>query len=181
MYSMEIKSTKFKDLKIIQSKNFRDSRGFFKEVFKQILFKKYKFIFGCISSSKKGVLRGMLMQTKFSQAKYVSVVKGRIFDVVLDLRKKSKTFGKYFSITLSDKNSKSLYIPKGFAHGFMGMDKENYVVYANSNYRSKKNEVGIIWNDENLKINWPSKKPLVSRKDKKNLTFKNFCKIHLKI
>ena len=98
----------------------------------------------------------------------------------MDLRKKSKTFGKCFTVVLSDKNSKSLYIPKGFAHGFMGMEKENYVVYGNSNYRSKKNEVGILWNDKNLKIKWPTKKPLVSKKDKKNLSFKEFCKLRIK-
>ena len=126
------------------------------------------------------MFRGLLIQKKVNHSKYVSVVKGKIFDVALDLRRKSKTFGKYFAIVLSDKNSKSIYIPKGFAHGFMGMDKENYVVYSNSNYRSKKNEVGIIWNDKNLKIKWPTKNPLVSKKDKNNLTFKEFCKVHLK-
>ena len=178
---MKIKKTKIKGLKIIEDKTHLDKRGAFRELFLKNKNDRFDGVFWCMSKSKKNVIRGLHIQKKVNQAKYVSVVKGRIFDVVLDLRKKSKTFGKYFSITLSDKNSKSLYIPKGFAHGFMGMDKENYVVYANSNYRSKKNEVGIIWNDENLKINWPSKKPLVSRKDKKNLTFKNFCKIHLKI
>ena len=132
-----------------------------------------------MSKSKKNVVRGLHIQKKINQAKYVSVIKGKIFDVVLDLRKKSRTFGKCFTIILSDKNSKSLYIPKGFAHGFMGMDKENYVVYANSDYRSKKNELGIMWNDKNLKINWPKKKPLVSKKDRKNLTFKKFCEIYI--
>ena len=81
---------------------------------------------------------------------------------------------------LSQKNSKSLYIPKGFAHGFMGMDKENYVVYGNSNYRSKKNELGIMWNDKDLGINWPARRPLVSKKDRNNLAFKEFCKRHIK-
>ena len=91
-----------------------------------------------------------------------------------------KTFGKCFTIILSQKNSKSLYIPKGFAHGFMGMDKENYVVYGNSNYRSKKNELGIMWNDKDLGINWPARRPLVSKKDRNNLAFKEFCKRHIK-
>ena len=85
---------------MVQSKNFTDSRGFFKENFKQFHFKKIKFVFGCISSSKKGVLRGMHMQTKFSQGKYVSVIKGSILDVVVDLRKNSKTFGKHYKIVL---------------------------------------------------------------------------------
>ena len=123
---------------------------------------------------------GLHIQKKVNQAKYVSVVKGKIYDVVVDLRKKSKTFGKCFTIILSQKNSKSLYIPKGFAHGFMGMDKENYVVYGNSNYRSKKNELGIMWNDKDLGINWPARRPLVSKKDRNNLAFKEFCKRHIK-
>lgn len=129
-----------------------------------------------MSKSKKNVIRGLHIQKNINQAKYVSVIKGKIFDVVLDLRKNSRTFGKYFSIILSDKNSKSLFIPKGFAHGFMGLEKINYVVYANSNYRSKKNEIGIMWNDKSLKIKWPKKKPIISIKDKKNLTFKEYCK-----
>ena len=105
---MKLISTKFNGLKVVQSKNFTDSRGFFKENFKQFHFKKIKFVFGCISSSKKGVLRGMHMQTKFSQGKYVSVIKGSILDVVVDLRKNSKTFGKHYKIILSDKNAKSV-------------------------------------------------------------------------
>ena len=80
-----------------------------------------------MSRSKKNVIRGLHIQKKINQAKYVSVVKGKIFDVALDLRKKSKTFGKYYSIILSDKNSKSIYIPKGFAHGFMGMGKTLFI------------------------------------------------------
>ena len=133
-----------------------------------------------MSKSKKNVIRGLHIQKKVNQAKYVSVVKGKIYDVVVDLRKKSKTFGKCFTIILSQKNSKSLYIPKGFAHGFMGMDKDNYVVYGNSNYRSKKNELGIMWNDKDLGINWPARRPLVSKKDRNNLAFKEFCKRHIK-
>ena len=174
---MKIKSN-FKDLFLIKNRSFKDNRGYFKELIRENVINK-KFPFLVMSFSKKNVIRGLHIQKKINQAKYVSVVKGKIFDVALDLRKKSKTFGKYYSIILSDKNSKSIYIPKGFAHGFMGMGKENVVVYSNSNYRSKNNEIGIIWNDKNLKIKWPTKKPIVSKKDKSNLTFKEFCKIHL--
>ena len=177
---MKINSTKFKGLKVVLGKTHLDSRGAFRELFLKNKNKSFQSIFWCMSKSKKNVLRGLHIQKKINQAKYVSVVKGKIFDVVLDLRKNSKTFGKYFTIILSDKNSKSLYIPKGFAHGFMGMEKENYVVYGNSNYRSKKNEAGIFWNDKDLKIKWPTKKPLVSKKDKKNLSFMEFCKFHIK-
>ena len=177
---MKISATEFRGLKVFNGKTHLDNRGAFRELFIKKKTKGFQGIFWCMSKSKKNVVRGLHIQKKVNQSKYVSVVKGKIFDVALDLRRKSKTFGKYFAIVLSDKNSKSIYIPKGFAHGFMGMDKENYVVYSNSNYRSKKNEVGIIWNDKNLKIKWPTKNPLVSKKDKNNLTFKEFCKVHLK-
>ncbi len=175
---MKLISTKFNGLKVVQSKNFTDSRGFFKENFKQSHFKKIKFVFGCISSSKKGVLRGMHMQTKFSQGKYVSVIKGSILDVVVDLRKNSKTFGKHFKIVLSDKNAKSVYVPPGFAHGFLGLKKENIISYFCTNYRSKKHEVGLQWNDKDLKIKWPIKKPIISNKDKNNLRLRDFIKLY---
>ena len=96
---MKIISTKFSGLKIIHSKIHKDSRGFFKEDFKKKNFKKKNFVFGCTSSSKKNVLRGLHLQTKFSQEKHLSVLKGSILDVVVDLRSKSKTFGKYFKIS----------------------------------------------------------------------------------
>ena len=104
---MIIKKTKFKDLKIFKSKVYSDKRGYFREIFKEKFFKNKKFLFTCSSLSKKNVLRGLHLQTKFSQGKYISVVKGEIFDVVVDLRKNSKTFGKYFSIRISDKNGVS--------------------------------------------------------------------------
>ena len=171
---MKIISTKFSGLKIIQSKSYRDSRGFFKEDFKKKFFKDKKFVFGCTSSSKKNVLRGLHLQTKFPQGKYVSVLKGSIIDVVVDLRKNSKTFGKHFKILLSDKNSKSIFIPAGFAHGFLSLKKENIVYYYCTNYRSAKHESGLLWNDKDLKIKWPSIKPKISKKDKKNLKFSEF-------
>ena len=114
------------------------------------------------------------MQTKNMQGKYVSVVKGKILDVVIDCRKKSKTFGKHFKIILSDKNTTSIYIPPGFAHGFLTMDNENIVVYGCTNYRDANSEIGISWNDSYLKINWPIKNPIISKKDSKSLSFKNF-------
>ena len=121
---MKVKSTKFKNLKIIKSPIYRDKRGYFREVFKNNFFLKQKFIFTCVSSSKKNVLRGLHLQTKYAQGKYLSVLKGEIFDTVVDLRKKSKNFGKSFSIKLSEKNGISLYIPPGFAHGFVGLKKK---------------------------------------------------------
>ena len=173
---MQIKKTKFKGLKIITNKIYKDSRGYFKEDFKQAFFKGSNFIFSCTSKSKKNVLRGLHLQTKNKQGKFVSVLKGSILDVVVDLRKNSKTFGKHFKIELTEKNGKSIFIPTGFAHGFLAREKENIVHYYNTNYRSPKHEIGIKWNDPYLKIKWPIKKPILSKKDKGNLTFKEFQK-----
>ena len=170
---MKIKSTKFTGLKIIQSKNYRDSRGFFKEDFKKKFFKDKKFVFGCTSSSKKNVVRGLHLQTRFSQGKYISVLKGSIFDVAVDLRKNSKTFGKTYSIELSEKNCKSLYVPEGFAHAYYSFSKLNIIYYKLSNYYNPKYEDGILWNDKILNIKWPCKFPKLSDNDKKNARLKD--------
>ena len=169
---MQIKKTKIPGLKVVINKVYKDSRGHFKEDFHSKYVSKSKFVFSCTSKSKKNVLRGMHMQLKNSQGKFISVVKGAILDVVVDARKKSSTFGRYYKIILSDKNGKSIYIPPGFLHGFLSLQKENIVHYYNTNYRSPKYEAGVIWNDKTLKIKWPIKKPILSKKDKKNLTFK---------
>ena len=171
---MKITNTKFYNLKIIRGVNHYDKRGYFREIFKNNLFKNKNFIFWCMSKSKKNVIRGLHLQTKFQQEKFISVIKGKIFDVAVDLRKKSKTYGKYYSITLSEKNSTSLFIPAGFAHGFCGLENDNFVFYGLTNYRSKKDEVGILWNDKTLKVKWPTTKPLLSKRDKNNITFEKF-------
>ena len=172
---MKLIKTKFKDLLVFEKKYFTDNRGYFLELYKRKIIKK-DFPFTCISYSKKNVIRGLHLQTKNTQAKYVSVLKGKILDVVVDLRKNSKTYGKNFKIILSEKNSKSLYIPEGFAHGFCGLEKENYMLYSCSNYRDKESEIGIIWNDKNLKIKWPKIKVIISKKDKNNISFEEFNK-----
>ena len=92
------------------------------------------------------------------------------------MRKNSKTYGKHFKIVLSEKNCKSLFIPAGFGHAFCGLEKENIVIYSNSNYRSKSNEIGIKWNDRDLNIKWPKKNLKISKKDKSNISFKEFTK-----
>ena len=173
---MQIKKTKLKGLRIVSNKIYKDKRGHFKEDFKSAFFKGSNFVFSCTSKSKKNVLRGLHMQTQKKQGKFVSVLKGSILDVVVDLRKNSRTFGKHFKIELTDKNGKSIFIPAGFAHGFLAREKENIVHYYNTNYRSPKHEIGIMWNDPSLKIRWPIKKPILSKKDKKNLSFKQFLK-----
>ena len=172
---MKIKKTKFKNLLVFQSKNFNDKRGLFRELGLEKHIKK-KLIFTVVSKSKRNVLRGLHMQKKYQQGKYISVIKGKILDVVVDCRKKSKTFGKHFKIILSEKNCKSIYIPTGFIHGFLGLDKENMIIYSCTNYRDKKSEVGVKWNDKDLKINWPIKKPILSKKDKMGLSFRNLIK-----
>ena len=116
------------------------------------------------------------MQTRNSQSKFLSVVKGRILDVAVDLRKNSKTYGKHFKIILSEKNGKHLFVPRGFAHGILGLDKENILHYACSNYREPKSEASIKWDDADLKINWGVKKPIISEKDKLSLSFRDFKK-----
>ena len=171
---MKIQSTNFNGLKVIKGRNHFDKRGYFREIFKNNFFEKKKIIFCCISKSKKNVIRGFHLQKKFQQDKLVSVIKGKIFDVAVDLRKKSKTFGKHYSIILSEKNSTSLLIPAGFAHGFCGLENDNLVFYGLTNYRSKKNEVGILWNDKTLNVKWPVTKPILSRQDKNNITFEKF-------
>lgn len=164
-------------IKIFKSKIYKDSRGFFSEVYKKKILKKKELIFHCTSSSKKNVLRGLHLQTKNPQSKFLTVLKGQIFDVVVDLRKNSNTFGKYFSIILSNQSYSSIYIPEGLAHGFCSLDKENVVYYGCSNYRQENYEVGILWNDQDLKIKWPIKNPILSKKDSQNISFREYCSL----
>ena len=169
---MKILKTSFKDLLIIKQKNNVDKRGHLRETYNKKILNK-KFVFEYCTTSKNNVLRGFHFQTKFKQAKYVNVVKGKILDVVIDLRKNSKTFGKTFKIILSKKNALGLYIPAGFGHAYYSYNKENIIYYKLNNYYAPKYENGIIFNDPIFKIKWP-KKIIVSEKDRKLLSFKNF-------
>ena len=165
--------TEFDGLILVKNKKINDSRGYFKELIieKNI---NVKFPFHVMSFSKKNIIRGLHIQTKKPQGKFVTVIKGKIFDVVVDLRKESKTYGKCFSKILSAKNSLSIYIPPGFAHGFCALDKENFVVYSCTQYRNARSETGIKYNDKDLNIKWPIKKPTLSLKDRKNYSLKEF-------
>ena len=173
---MKITNTIFSGLKIINSEKFTDSRGEFRELFrKNVVSAKKDFKFTCYSRSKKNVLRGLHLQKPNAQGKYITVTKGKILDVAVDLRKKSKTYKKYYKIILSSENCKSIYIPEGFAHGFLSLDEDNMIVYHLTNYRSKKDEIGIKWNDKILNITWGRKKPILSPKDAtKNISFLDF-------
>ena len=170
---MKILKTKFKNLIIYKKDTYKDNRGYFRELYLQKHFNTH-FPFDVMSYSKKNVLRGLHLQIKKPQAKLITVLKGKIFDVCVDCRKKSKTFGKYFSIKMSENKNTSLLIPAGFAHGFYTLSNNVILHYKCSNYRHKDSETGILWNDKTLKIKWPNKKPIVSEKDQKNITFEEF-------
>ena len=129
-----------------------------------------------MSYSKQNVVRGLHIQTKNPQGKFVTVIKGKIFDVAIDLRKKSKTFGKVFKIILSEKNCLSLYIPEGFAHGYYSYDKLNIIYYKLSNYYKPNFEDGINIKDKYLKIKWPGRNHLISKKDKDLQSIEEFKK-----
>ena len=162
---MKIKKTKIKGVLIIEGKRHLDNRGYLREVLLEKIIKK-KFKFHITSVSKKKTLRGLHFQTNKPQGKFISVIKGEIFDVIIDLRKNSKTFCQSFSINLGEKNCKSLYIPPGFAHGFLSLKKENIVCYSCTEYRNSVSEKSLYYKDPNLKIKWPIKNPILSKKDK---------------
>ena len=163
---MKLLKTKISGPKIIKTEIFKDSRGFLKETYKKNIVGNIEFPFDVMSFSKKNVLRGLHIQIKQPQAKIITVTHGSILDVAVDLRKKSSTFGKYIAIKISDKDDFSFYIPEGFAHGFMCLSKECTVNYKCSQYRESRSEKTLSWNDPDVKIKWPIKKPLLSDKDK---------------
>ncbi len=174
---MKIIKTKIKNLLILKQKNNLDKRGSLRETFNKKILNK-KFIFEYCTTSKANALRGFHFQYKYQQAKFVSVLKGKILDCVIDLRRNSKTFGKTFKIILSDKNCLSLYIPEGFAHAYYSYDKFNIVYYKLTNYYKPKFENGINLLDKSLVIRWPKKKFKISKKDRKLKSFKEFCETY---
>ncbi|NUJ98148.1 dTDP-4-dehydrorhamnose 3,5-epimerase [Candidatus Gracilibacteria bacterium] len=130
------------------------------------------------SKSKAGVLRGLHFQTKNTQSKLVRVIAGSVYDVALDLRKNSPTFGKWFGVVLNSENKKQLFVPTGFAHGFLTLTDDTEFVYKCDNFYNPESEGGIMWNDEELNINWKdffdSEKIIISEKDKKNMSLNDF-------
>ncbi|WP_222983442.1 dTDP-4-dehydrorhamnose 3,5-epimerase [Flagellimonas meishanensis] len=170
---MKATETKLKGCFILEPEIHHDERGYFFESFNQRDFSKaigmdVNFVQDNISFSKKGVLRGLHYQKgEHAQAKLVSVLEGRIQDVVVDLRKDSDTYGQHISIELSSENKKQLFVPRVFAHGFLTLSKTASVFYKCDNYYSKDSEGSIIYNDESLGINWkiPKNRIIVSAKD----------------
>ena len=175
----EFEKQKIKEVILITPKVFGDSRGFFMETYKKTDFEANgiigEFNQDNHSKSSKGVLRGLHYQKEpFEQAKIVRCIKGKIFDVAVDIRKKSSTFGKYVKVKLSEDNKKMLYIPKGFAHGFVALSDEVEIVYKTQGEYNPDADRGIIWNDKDININWEIDfEPILSDKDKNHPNLKD--------
>ncbi|NJE54447.1 dTDP-4-dehydrorhamnose 3,5-epimerase [Thermococcus sp. 21S9] len=177
----EFERLEIQDVILIKPKVFGDERGFFMETYKKPDFERAgiheEFVQDNQSHSRYGVLRGLHFQREpYAQAKIVRVVRGVIYDVVVDLRKNSPTFGKWVGVILSEFNKWQLYIPRGFAHGFVVLSDVADVVYKVDNVYAPDHEGGIIWNDPELGIDWPVDEPIVSEKDKKWPTLKEAIK-----
>ena len=175
---MIVKQLDIPDILLIKPSLYEDDRGFFYEFFNQKKFNlqtglDISFVQDNISYSKKGVLRGLHFQVSpMQQGKLVSVISGKVIDVVVDIRENSKTYGKYIKETLSCENKKMLWIPQGFAHGFYTLSENTIFLYKTTNFYSKEHEKILIWNDKSLNIDWGIKgNPIISYKDKNGLSF----------
>ncbi len=176
---MKIIATKLKDLVVIQPGVFEDSRGYFFESYNKEVFFKHgittEFVQDNQSLSQKGVLRGLHFQNPpFAQAKLVRVISGSVLDVAVDIRRGSPTYGQYFSDILSAANKMMLYVPVGFAHGFLVLEDHTIFSYKCSNVYNKESEDGISWCDPDLNINWGITAPSLSEKDKNAKRFKDY-------
>lgn len=169
---MKIIDTKIADVKIFEPAVFGDERGFFFESFSQRKFddavgRHVEFVQDNHSKSSKGVLRGLHYQLNpFAQGKLVRCVAGAVFDVAVDIRKKSPFFGQWVGVELSSDNKRQLWIPEGFAHGFLTLTDNTEFVYKTTNFYSKESERSILWNDPSINIDWPETNVLLSEKDK---------------
>lgn len=169
---MEFVETKIKDVKLITPQVFGDERGFFYETYRENLFTEngipYRFFQDNLSGSKKGVLRGLHYQIKHPQGKLMRIQSGEVFDVAVDIRKSSPTFGQWVGFVLSSKNRQELWVPAGFAHGFFVLSEWAEIVYKATDYYAPEFERCILWNDPDLKIDWPLEQnqiPVISAKD----------------
>ena len=165
---MQVSKTPIDGLLTIEPKIFADPRGMFYEVYSESRYEEHGiscFVQDNHSISKKGVVRGLHYQVNPGQSKLVRVTRGEIFDVAVDIRKQSPTYGKWWGLSLSETNNFQLYIPIGFAHGFCVLSESAEVLYKCSDYYSPENERGIMWNDPDLAIEWPIENPIISEKD----------------
>jgi dTDP-4-dehydrorhamnose 3,5-epimerase len=175
---VNIIDTAIPDVKILEPKVFGDSRGFFMETYRADLLEKIgvrkTFVQDNHSKSSQGILRGLHYQTKQTQGKLVRVIAGEVYDVAVDLRHSSSTFGQHVGVLLSDENRKQLWVPEGFAHGFYVTSNSAEFVYKCTDYYAPEYEQSILWNDSKLAIKWPipgGELPLLSNKDKNGNTF----------
>jgi dTDP-4-dehydrorhamnose 3,5-epimerase len=170
---MQIIPTNLPDVIEVIPDVYSDSRGYFLETYQNIRYKangiKFSFVQDNLSYSKKNTLRGLHFQHPNGQGKLIQVVKGEIYDVAVDVRRNSPTFGQWVGVVLSDTDIKQLFVPAGFAHGFYVISKEAYVLYKCTEYYSSECELGILWSDPFIGIDWPTQTPLISPKDGRNL------------
>jgi dTDP-4-dehydrorhamnose 3,5-epimerase len=182
---MKIQKTSIPDLLLIEPQVFGDERGFFMEGWNTEKYAsqglKADFVQDNLSSSQKGVLRGLHYQNPQGQGKLVSVLNGTVFDVAVDIRANSATFGKWEGFILSEENKKQLYIPEGFAHGFLVLSEKALFFYKCTKFYAPQHETTIIWNDPSIGIEWPLNdiKPILSDKDKKGQLLANINKTKL--
>jgi dTDP-4-dehydrorhamnose 3,5-epimerase len=173
---MNIIETEIPDVKIIEIDFYPDERGYFCESYQERRYHSNgisaKFVQDNQSFSIKNVIRGLHFQQRHPQGKLISVVVGEIFDVAVDIRKKSPTYGKWVGVTLSDQNHRQLLVPEGFAHGFCVMSNYAIAQYKCTDFFDPEDNGGIIWNDPDIGIDWPIKSPIVSPRDKQLATFK---------
>ena len=177
---MIFEKTKLPGVLIIQPSTFNDERGYLKELFHLAKYNKneinYNFVQDNFSKSRKNVLRGLHFQIKKPQGKLVTCLNGSVFDVVVDINPVSKTFTKYISVELNDKNHKQIWIPPGYAHGFLVLSDSAEIFYKCTEIYYPDDQGGIIWNDADISISWPTINPILSEKDKNLKSLKSNIK-----
>ncbi len=175
---MQVEQTPFKNLLLIKPKVFKDSRGYFLESYNKDKLAAHiddNFVQDNESCSQKGVLRGLHFQLPpFTQAKLIRVIKGSILDVVVDIRKSFETYGQHYKVMLNGDNKYQLYVPVGFAHGFVCLEDNTIINYKCSEFYNPDSEVSLLWNDKTLDIDWQTSPPILSEKDERGLDFKLF-------
>ncbi len=175
---MQIESTKIKGLLIFTPRVFTDNRGYFMETYNRLAWEEFinvDFVQDNESQSAKNVIRGLHFQKPpHAQDKLVRVVHGSVLDIAVDLRHKSPTYGEYVSVLLSAENKKQLFIPKGFAHGFVSLADQTILSYKCSNFYHPESDATILWNDKDLNINWNVTEPIISEKDAQGIEFGTF-------
>ncbi len=175
---MNVIKTALNEVLILEPTIFGDERGFFQESYNKKAFDKAigthtNFVQDNHSRSKKNILRGLHYQIKQPQGKLVRVVQGSVFDVAVDLRKSSATFAQWVGVELSDENHRQLWVPPGFAHGFLVLSEQADFVYKTTDYYAPEHECSICWNDSTIGINWPECTPILSSKDEQAVTLSN--------